>query len=86
MAVDSWQSICDNSTAAATLFTTPSTAGWYKEARPHQPGHCAPGAAPAVFYKAEQTKTQLFQWLGFRSRSVPAPGIPSLGAAEGGVS
>jgi hypothetical protein len=36
--------------------------------------------------KAEQTKTQLFQWLGFRSRSAPAPQMPSLGAVEGGVS
>jgi hypothetical protein len=36
--------------------------------------------------QAEQTKTQLFQWLGFRSRSAPAPQTPSLGAVEGGVS
>ena len=27
-----------------------------------------------------------FLWLGFRSRSAPAPQVPSLGAAEGGVS
>jgi hypothetical protein len=36
--------------------------------------------------KAEQTKTQLFQWLGFRSRSAPGPRMPSLGAVGGGVS
>jgi hypothetical protein len=46
----------------------------------------APEGPLANLSKAEQTQTQLFQWLGFRSRSAPAPRMTSLGATEGGVS